>query len=295
MDFIPLNIDSKNIINDFFKKSYIQASDALFGNLYIWHFSRKIEYVILHECLVIITTYPNNLPFIFYPLGEGDRKKAIQNLIEYFSSINIPLCIHSMEISQKEELISFMPDTFTIEQNRDRFDYLYSVEDLINLNGRKYHNKKNHLNRFFATYPNFVYEKIDCNNAKWVLSCYKDWLIDSNNLTDGLRNESLGIEACLNNFHALEMRGGMIKIDDTLAAFSLGEQINSDSVVIHIEKANKNYTGIYQAINQQFLENEWSEFKFVNREEDLGIEGLRKAKMTYHPIAFVEKFYAKQK
>lgn len=294
MEFIPLDINAKNIINDFFNMQYIKASDGLFGNLYIWHFSRKIEYVILHNCLVVITTYDGELPFIFYPLGLGDKRKAISDLMDYFSSINIPLCIHSMELHQKDELLSFFPETFSIEQNRDRFDYLYSIEDLINLNGRKYHNKKNHLNRFFATYPNFVYEKIDSNNAKWVLSSYKNWFsLDS--ITTGLRNEFLGIEACLNNFHALEMRGGMIKIDDTLAAFSLGEQINDDSVVIHIEKANKNYTGIYQAINQQFLENEWSEFKFVNREEDLGIEGLRKAKMTYHPIAFVEKFYAKQK
>lgn len=294
MQFTPLDINSKNIIDDFFNMQYIQASDALFGNLYIWHFSRKIEYVILHDCLVVITTYDGESPFIFYPLGRGDRKKALNNLMDYFSSQNIPFSINSMELHQKEELLSFMPNTFVIEQNRDRFDYLYKVEDLINLNGRKYHNKKNHLNRFFATYPNFVYEKIDSNNAKWVLSSYKSWFsLDS--ITTGLRNEFLGIESCLNNFSSLNMKGGLIKIDNNLGAFSLGEKINNDSVVIHIEKANKNYTGIYQAINQQFLENEWRDFKFVNREEDLGIEGLRKAKMTYHPIAFVEKFYAKQK
>ena len=88
------------------------------------------------------------------------------------------------------------------------------------------------------------------------------------------------------------MKGGVIKIDNKIAAFTLGEQINSNSVVIHIEKANTFYEGIYQAINQQFLCNEWNEMEFVNREEDLGIEGLRRAKMTYNPIRFVEKFEA---
>ena len=91
------------------------------------------------------------------------------------------------------------------------------------------------------------------------------------------------------------MKGGIIRIDDKIAAFSLGEQINSNSVVIHIEKANTFYDGIYQAINQQFLYNDWNDMEFVNREEDLGIAGLRHAKMTYNPIRFVEKFEATMK
>ncbi len=271
----------------------IEASDMLFGNLYIWHFSRDISYAILNDCLVIKTKFPNEkYPFIFYPLGLGDRQKTIKDVMDYFLSNNMKFAIKSLEPYQKYELEKNMPNIFDISPNRDRFDYIYNVSDLINLNGRKLHSKKNHLNKFLNLYPNFVYERIDSSNAIDVFESYVEWFNKNPNITDGLRNEFVGIESTLRNFNLLDMKGGVIKIDNKIAAFTLGEQINSNSVVIHIEKANTFYEGIYQAINQQFLCNEWNEMEFVNREEDLGIEGLRRAKMTYNPIRFVEKFEA---
>lgn len=274
----------------------IEASDMLFGNLYIWHFSRDISYAILNDCLVIKTKFPNEkYPFIFYPLGLGDRQKTIKDVMDYFLSNNMKFAIKSLEPYQKYELEKNMPNIFDISPNRDRFDYIYNVSDLINLNGRKLHSKKNHLNKFLNLYPNFVYERIDSSNAIDVFESYVEWFNKNPNITDGLRNEFVGIESTLRNFNLLDMKGGVIKIDNKIAAFTLGEQINSNSVVIHIEKANTFYEGIYQAINQQFLCNEWNEMEFVNREEDLGIEGLRRAKMTYNPIRFVEKFEARLK
>ena len=271
----------------------IEASDMLFGNLYIWHFSRDISYAILNDCLVIKTKFPNEkYPFIFYPLGLGDRQKTIKDVMDYFLSNNMKFAIKSLEPYQKYELEKNMPNIFDISPNRDRFDYIYNVSDLINLNGRKLHSKKNHLNKFLNLYPNFVYERIDSSNAIDVFESYVEWFNKNPNITDGLRNEFVGIESTLRNFNLLDMKGGVIKIDNKIAAFTLGEQINSNSVVIHIEKANTFYEGIYQAINQQFLCNDWNEMEFVNREEDLGIEGLRRAKMTYNPIRFVEKFEA---
>lgn len=271
----------------------IEASDMLFGNLYIWHFSRDISYAILNNCLVIKTKFPNEkYPFIFYPLGLGNRKKTIKDVMDYFLSNNMKFAIKSLEPYQKDELEKNMPNMFDIYPNRDRFDYIYNVPDLINLNGRKLHGKKNHLNKFLNLYPNFVYERIDSSNAIDVLEAYIKWFDKNPNINDGLRNEFIGIESTLRNFNLLDMKGGIIKIDNKIAAFTLGEQINNNSVVIHIEKANTFYEGIYQAINQQFLCNDWNEMEFVNREEDLGIEGLRHAKMTYNPVRFVEKFEA---
>lgn len=293
MQFLPINIYSKDIVKSFFDMQRIEASDMLFGNLYIWHFSRDISYAILNDCLVIKTKFPNEkYPFIFYPIGLGDRQKTIKDVMDYFLSNNMKFAIKSLEPYQKYELEKNMPNIFDISPNRDRFDYIYNVSDLINLNGRKLHSKKNHLNKFLNLYPNFVYERIDSSNAIDVFESYVEWFNKNPNITDGLRNEFVGIESALRNFNLLDMKGGVIKIDNKIAAFTLGEQINSNSVVIHIEKANTFYEGIYQAINQQFLCNEWNEMEFVNREEDLGIEGLRRAKMTYNPIRFVEKFEA---
>lgn len=293
MQFLPIDINSKDIIKEFFNSQRIEASDMLFGNLYIWHFSRDIEYALIDDCLVIKTKFSDEkYPFIFYPLGLGDRFAAIKKTMDYFLDNKIPFSFRSLETYQKNELESNMPNMFDIVSNRDRFDYLYNVSDLINLSGRKLHNKKNHLNKFKNLYPDFVYERIDSSNNLEVLSIYTAWFNDNPNLNDGLINEFKGIEASLKNFHLLDMKGAIIRIEGKIAALSLAEQINDNSVVIHIEKGNIFYDGIYQAINQQFLANDWSHMEFVNREEDLGIQGLRHAKMTYNPIRFVEKFNA---
>lgn len=289
MQFFDIDINTKETIKSFFNAQRVEASDMLFGNLYIWHFSRTIRYAITHDCLVVLTKFPNeSYPFIFYPLGSGDRKGAIATMQEYFLDNQMPFSIRSLETNQSAELAQFFPNAFEITPNRDRFDYIYNVNELIALVGRTLHKKKNHLNRFFNLYPDFAYERVDSSNAMEVLEAYSTWF-ELGEKTDGLKNEMLGIKATLQNFNALDMKGGIIRIDGKIAAFSLGEQINADSVVIHIEKGNTFYAGIYQAINQQFLKNEWAHLRFVNREEDLGIEGLRKAKMSYKPARFVEK------
>lgn len=289
----PLDINSKNIIKSFFNAQRIEASDMLFGNLYIWHFSRDIKYSILNDCLVIITKYDNeHYPFAFYPIGLGDRKRALEGIREFFLDNNMPFSLRQIEEYQRDELLEFFPNSFEISENRDRFDYLYSIDELIKLEGRKFHNKKNHFNRFLNSYPNFLYEEINANNALEVLESYKRWFEENPNKTEGLINELKGIEASLINFDLLDFKGAIIRIENNIAAFSLAEQINDDSVVIHIEKANIFYNGIYQAINQQFLANAFSNLTFVNREEDLGIEGLRLAKMTYNPIRFIKKYNA---
>ncbi len=289
MQFFDIDIGTKDIIKDFFHAQRIEASDMLFGNLYIWHFSRTIKYALIDDCLVVWTKFPSeSYPFIFFPLGRGNRKVAIEKMKEYFLDNKMPFCIRSLEPYQSAELENLFPNSFEIAPNRDRFDYLYNIDELIALSGRTLHKKKNHLNRFFKLYPNFSYERVDSSNTLEVLEAYGAWF-EEGEKSDGLRNEMLGIEASLRNFSALDMKGAIIRIDGKIAAFSLAEQINDDSVVIHIEKGNTFYEGIFQAINQQFLKNDFAHLRFVNREEDLGIEGLRKAKMSYKPLRFIEK------
>ncbi len=289
MQFFDIDIGAKDIIKDFFHAQRIEASDMLFGNLYIWHFSRTIKYALIDDCLVVWTKFPSeSYPFIFYPLGRGNRKVAIETMKEYFLDNKMPFSLRSLEPYQSAELENLFPNSFEIAPNRDRFDYIYNIDELIALSGRTLHKKKNHLNRFFKLYPNFSYERVDSSNALEVLEAYGAWF-EEGEKSDGLRNEMLGIEASLRNFSALDMKGAIIRIDGKIAAFSLAEQINDDSVVIHIEKGNTFYEGIFQAINQQFLKNDFAHLRFVNREEDLGIEGLRKAKMSYKPLRFIEK------
>jgi hypothetical protein len=180
----------------------------------------------------------------------------------------------------------------TLTEDRDNFDYVYLSKDLILLSGKKFHSKRNHINRFKSEYS-FEYVRIIPDMLNDCLEVYSDWLHEKDKLLPGMLGELDAIKAAITNMDVLGVKGGGIRIDGKLRAFSLGQLINEDMAVIHIEKANESFEGIYSVINQQFAEHEWSGVKYINREEDMGIEGLRKAKLSYRPVELIQKYVAK--
>lgn len=157
---------------------------------------------------------------------------------------------------------------------------------------KKYHKKKTHLNRFIERYP-FSYESLNQTNAKELIHTYQEWFGRiSDNASNGLKNEYIGIIESLKALECLKFDGGILRVDEKIIAFSFGEPLNDNTIVIHIEKADIEYQGAYQAINREFLANQWKDYALVNREEDLGIEGLRKAKQSYQPLFLQKKFDA---
>lgn len=295
MKFNPLKITDKELIDSYFKACKPIVSDLTFTNLYIWHFSRKIEWCICDDCLIIRTTYPNESPFIFYPLHKNDDKdakiRALNAVIFDFKAQNLPFSIHSLSKADVSELETLLPKKFNFVYKEDRSDYIYDYKGLSELNGKKYHKKKTHYNNFCKAY-NFSYEELSTANAGEVAKAYESWFEALPNKTDGLKNEYIGIKACLENFSKLSFDGGILRVDGVIVAFSFGEMLNDECVVIHIEKGDINYNGVFQAINKEFLMRQWQGAKIVNREEDLGIEGLRKAKQSYQPIYLEQKFEA---
>lgn len=295
MTFTPIALEDKPLLDSYLKPTHPHPlSDFNFSNLFIWRFAREISYCLIDEFLILKTCYPNFTPYFFYPFSLGERereerKAVLESLLTSYPNATFK----SLSQSQAQELEEFFPKRFSIAPNRDRFDYVYSIPELIALSGRKYHKKKNHLNKFFQTYPNFVFESITPSNAQEVQSVYEKWYEDNPNKDEALRCEKEGIFSSLQNLSSLSLIGGLIRIDGEIVAFALGEAVDTESVVMHIEKANTSIQGIYQAINQQFLENAFSSYLWVNREEDLGIEGLRKAKLSYQPHFLLEKYEAK--
>ncbi|MGP1579990.1 MAG: DUF2156 domain-containing protein [Wolinella sp.] len=293
MQWKPIDIEDRAILERYFSAQDLHVSDFSFTNLYLWHFSRSISYAIVDGLLCIKTQYHGEQPFLFYPLGQGDKRAVIEQLMERFDSHAIPFSFRSLSLKMTQELEWLFPARFEFIHNRDRSDYIYAVEELIELRGRKFHKKKNHLNRFFELYPNFSYENLNGENVEELLEAWKLWFGRiADEADEGLKNEYIGIVETLKQFDNMSYKGGILRIEGKIVAFTLGEQLDSDSVVVHIEKADTEYHGAYQAINQQFLANEWQHLKYVNREEDLGIEGLRRAKLSYQPVGFVDKYNA---
>jgi hypothetical protein len=197
-----------------------------------------------------------------------------------------------MARATKEDLerLGMRETEFAIEADRDNWDYVYLVADLIELSGNRYHRKRNHLEQFRKQYA-FTYRRLTPDLVGPCQELQDRWCDEKHcDLVATLRAEARAVKEVLADLEPLGVTGGCLEIEGKLEAFALGERLNEETVVVHIEKANAAFHGLYQAINQQFLEQEWSHVRFVNREQDLGVEGLRKAKESYLPDHMVEKY-----
>lgn len=311
LSFKPIALESRSEILGFLQNDRFSIADISFGNLYIWKHAREISYAICGSSLLIQTHKEGQTPYFFFPIAgdESSKLEALSALESYAQANGYPLHFERIEAHNLPLLRQAFP-SITTEPTPNHFDYVYSVEELIALNGRKFHKKKNHLNNFLQRYE-WELEPITQANAKELAKVARIWLDSNPAKSDDLELEYLGICAALESFGELGLQGiavrarekitlGSNNIDPALLdssslpiiAFSFGEAINDEMAVIHIEKAAPNIIGAYQIINQQLLARCFSSLRYANREEDLGIAGLRQAKRGYNPVFMVEKFRA---
>lgn len=259
----------------------------------MWRKGYSIEWAVIDDCLCIKANDPEGTPYLLGPFGLDDTKMGgvIDKLLAYFQEHQWPFSIKGVSTEMGERLQKVKPGLFCFREDRNNYDYVYSTQDLINLAGRKYHSKVNHLNHFKKEYQ-YQYAAITPDLIQACKDSAVEWCTEHDGCSDpSLRSEYYAIIDVLNNIEYLGVQGAAILINNKVAAFSFGEKINSDTAVIHVEKG-QNIRGLYQVINQEFLKNAWSDLTFVNREEDMGIEGLRKAKQSYHPVKMVKKYTA---
>jgi len=236
--------------------------------------------------------------FALQPFGPAEKMQAaIKVWLDYFAEQNKEFYLVGMDAATAEEFKKY-PTEFIVEGDRDDFDYVYRSEDLIHLAGRKFHSKKNHLNSFRKNYPEAQYLPITEEIITQCKLTINGWYKKHSQETPDdpfIGAERDAIIEVLNNFSELDLKGGAILIGKRVVAFTFGEQLNDDTAVIHVEKADPEVRGAYPAINQAFVEDAWSSMEFINREEDMGIEGLRKAKESYRPVKMIEKYSARLK
>ncbi len=292
-EFKPIEIGHKEIFNRFFKQDPPLVSELTFTNLFIWRHRYHPLWTRHKGCLLIILEPNEAPPFGLPPIGTGDKSRAIDILCgELRRTTPEPrICRLSEGFVGKH----VDENRYTIQTDRDNSDYIYAASDLIKLAGRKYHRKKNHLNRFLKNYT-FEYRDLDIDLVECFLDMQEEWCQMRECVEDpDLHSEDYAIYTALTHFEELDYKGGAICIDTKIEAFSLGEALNENTAVIHIEKANPEIPGLYTAMNQRFCKNTWARMEYINREQDLGIEGLRKAKESYYPHHMVYKYTIRPK
>ena len=185
-------------------------------------------------------------------------------------------------------------EKYFFEENRDAFDYIYLREDLANLSGKKYHSKRNHISAF-SKKQDWVFKPITAENVADVKLCAEKWYKENREKEDKyLRHEKCGVETILNNMELLGVRGGAVYVGENVVAFTLGSKISGEIFDIHIEKALNDYAEAYTVINREFART-LTEFKYINREDDMGLEGLRKAKLSYKPAILLKKYACRKR
>ena len=300
MKFKNIDMESRELLNPYFDLVDYEACEYCFNTLYMWQHLYKTGYYIGDEFAVIVAESEGNT-FSILPLAKKeDMPKVIQYIIDYFEKEEKKIYFRGITKEVVEFLKENYPGKFDYTEERDLFDYIYDGESMRTLKGRKNVKKRNHINFFLKEYDGrFEYRLLDENDFDACIELVHEWTSnkeENDAVTDDMEEELIGIKKLFNNYSVIKdkLKIAGIFIDGKLEAFTMGEYINPNMALIHIEKANPSIRGLYPYINQQFLVNEFSDVEFVNREEDLGIEGLRKAKLSYHPVRFVEKYTVRE-
>jgi len=286
--FKDLTLEDKSLFDQLFAQFHPAISEFTFTNLFIWRQCYQTQISRLSNFLCLLSNRGEN-SFFYPPIGEGDVIKCYQTLLQYLVSkamfgkiARVPEAVVTQIDWKSEEMKA--------ELDRGQCDYVYLVQDLIELKGRKYHRKRNHIKQFQEKYS---YQYLPLS-LEWIPQCLQleaAWCdLRHCEASPGLLNESSAIKEAFTHFEELGVKGGAILINGKVEAFTLGELLSPETVVIHIEKANPAYEGLYPTIHQAFLEHQWPEYTYVNREQDLGEEGLRKAKESYFPHHMVNKY-----
>lgn len=291
LEFKHINIEDKPIFDDYFSEDDYHASECCFGSIFIWRGCYDTYWAISHGCLLLKVTVNGNT-FMLPPFGgvSEDLPKVLDALKEYFGG---PFEIHGVYEHTLERFQKYLPELTGFVEDRDNWDYVYLQEKLATLSGRKYHQKKNHYNAFVKEHPDYVYETITEANKDECIAFGKAWCAEREKTDPSIACESCAIEEGLNNMERLNIRGGLIRLDGQVKAFSFGEKGGQDTAVIHVEKADADIRGLFTAINKEFVDHEWKDVTYINREEDMGKEGLRKAKESYKPEFMVKKYSTK--
>jgi uncharacterized protein len=291
--FKPLELEDRELFQKYLRGYNFNTYEYSFSTLYLWRKLCSVEYAIIAGALVVKKTERNVGTYFMQPIGytKENIKEVINILIEMKRrDRNIKCLFRDIEEPFIDELRELFSQEICLCEDVNNFDYIYNREELMTLRGNRFHKKRNHYNQFIATYN---FEARDLLEDGVINDCRifaEEWTEGREKITSQLEHELEGINDVLSNIKQLNLQGMAVYIDGKIAGFTIGEKVNGKMAIIHIEKANAEYRGIYAYVNKTFIERYFNDVTFINREEDLGVEGLREAKKSYHPVKLEKKF-----
>lgn len=297
LDFRDITLEDKNWIDELLQYSDYMSTEYCFTSLYTWRNIYRTQ-VCRYKDFVLIRSEGSGVPNYIFPAGRGNDED-IQEIMDLYSrnatSLGHPMVLAGVLNTQKELLERLYPDKFSFEPTRNSFDYIYLAEDLISLRGKKFQSKRNHIARF-KELPDWSYEPLSAANLAECEEMNKEWCAKygcKQNIS--MIQEACSVRCAIHHFEQLQLKGGLLRLAGKVVAFTIGELLNSNTMIIHVEKAFADIKGAYPTISQEFLSHQMQSpnqigFQYINREDDAGDQGLRTAKMQYNPVFLLEKW-----
>lgn len=293
ISFSRLQLAQKAQYDDILFACPPRSCEYSFGNLYLWGRQEAAFFpggIAFFSHFYGKSIYP-------YPIGTGDRRAIVEAVIQDARERGIPCRFTSLTRPETAELESWFPGRFLIRPDRDGFDYVYAIDDLADLKGRKFQKKRNHLHKFYTTHPDCLSVPLEKANLPQAQEMVNEWFrlrLEEDPHGDYLL-ERLALGRTFRHFEALGMEGLMLVENGQVLAVTMASRLSADTMDVHFEKAREDVDGAYTAINCEFarhLRMKHPEIAFLNREDDMGLPGLRKAKLSYQPHHLEEKYNA---
>lgn len=287
-NFREIELKDKPWIDELLSKSDFMGCEYSFANNVAW---RRLNDSLIsrYKDFYLISTKDNDNIYLTYPAGEGDILEFIELFNKFCNSQGKRFVLTSVSSQNLDHLKKNLSDKIeAVKSNPDYYDYIYNADDLISLKGKKYHSKRNHISNFKKSPWKYKELTPDLFNdsIEFITNTYNK----KNDAEDfSAVVEQFAINTFFTNFEYMNLKGGVLYQNDKIVGVTIGEKINSDTLVVHIEKASSDVNGAYPTICNEFAKANASDLKYINREEDLGIEGLRKSKRSYNPCFQLEK------
>lgn len=279
----PVELVDRDEVSGYLESAGPEVCELTFANIYIWRYWEKPRLTKINGNLCIFCQPPDEEPYFLEPVGDNQPDLTVETCLAFAPRLS--------RVSEK--FLRKLSGTFRLKEDRDNFDYVYLTEDLVNLRGKKFDGKRNLIKKFEKNFraelrPLTPAEVAGCLDLveRWETSSPEENRV----MDERGRAASLAIKEALINLEALELCGLVAIIGGKVEGFCLGEKLNSETAVVHVELASRDVSGLHQFLNRECARTVWREFKYINREQDAGLAGLRKAKLSYHPAFLVKKY-----